>query len=69
MIKDIGLFFFTSDTPFFRIENEYLARAFQRLDTKLPCEKTLRTTVLDSSHADLKAEVDKKVKQMQVSMR
>jgi hypothetical protein len=68
LVKDLAYFFFTSDTPMRCIENEHLVHAYQRLNIKLPCQKSLRTTWLDTCHAEVKATCERSLSQMQVRL-
>jgi hypothetical protein len=50
VLQDLGMFFFTSQTPFIRINNPHLRQMFQRLGIRLPSDTTLRTTMLNAAY-------------------
>jgi hypothetical protein len=53
----MAMFFFTSGTPFRRIENEHLTKAFSMLGVALCCEKVLLTTMLMAAYEQTQAQV------------
>ena len=46
----VALFLLTSETPFIRINNQYIKQAFPRLGVKLPDEKYFRGDGLERIH-------------------
>jgi hypothetical protein len=46
----LAMFFFTSGTAFRKVENQYLVESYKALGVALPCEKKLRTTMLDEAY-------------------
>ena len=50
VVSDVALFLLTSETPFIRINNQYIKQAFLRLGVKLPDEKYFRGDGLERIH-------------------
>jgi hypothetical protein len=69
VMKDLAMFFFTTDTSMRRMEDNHLVRAFKHLNIKLPCEKTLRTTWLDRCHAEVQAKNNEDLSLLLVSLK
>ena len=57
-VEHLGMFFFTTETPFQRIESPPLHAAFNTLDAKLPTCQALAGSMLERSYNAVKATVD-----------
>ena len=55
VLDELAMFIYTSETPFQRINNKHLIKAFQLLGVKLPGETALRTTMLDRAYQRVQA--------------
>ncbi|GLC37039.1 hypothetical protein PLESTB_001398200 [Pleodorina starrii] len=61
-LKNLALFFFTTNTALHLIENPYLVKACAAVGIKLPSRFKLATTMLDEAHAELAGEIEKEWK-------
>ena len=50
LLKEAALYFFTSETPFIRVENKHFQRMLSIVGTRAPSEKQLRTTLLNAAY-------------------
>lgn len=57
VIRELALFIYTSETPFYRLQNPHLHKAFELLGITVPDEKAFRTTLLDSIFEEVESEV------------
>ena len=63
--EHLAQWFYETGTPFYRVENEHLLKAFQALRpdiASLPSRVQLGGTMLDKLYNKLKAQVDKRLK-------
>ena len=67
IITCLAMFFYTSDTPFYRFNNKHLKEAMKKLGIDLPTEKTLRTSLLNKCFAAVKGRVEKQLTDRLVS--
>ena len=52
------MFFYTSETPFHKVENDFLRQAFHLLGCKIPHRKELAGKQLEEAYSRVKARVD-----------
>ncbi|EFJ52761.1 hypothetical protein VOLCADRAFT_86061 [Volvox carteri f. nagariensis] len=58
-LKNLALFFYTTNTALHLIENHYLVTACTAVGITLPNRKKLATTMLDEAHAELVTQIEK----------
>ena len=54
VVREFAYFLYTSETPFYRVQNKHLKRSFALLGVSLPDEKVFRTTYLDKIHVEVR---------------
>ena len=66
--EELAMYFYTSETPFGRVENEHLRKAFAILGVSLMGATTLRTTMLSAAKAKVQDVVEAKMVRMHAGL-